>query len=63
MAKKIAKSKIARNIGKKSLEYLPDVYENLSEKIKTKKLKKILDLDTAKKLVRYGLIYEQNKLQ
>ena len=63
MAKKIAKCKIARNIGKKALEYLPDVYENLSEKIKNKKLKKILDLDTAKKLVRYRLIYGQNKLQ
>ena len=33
-AKKIAKSKIACNIGKKALEYLPDVYENLSQKIK-----------------------------
>ena len=37
----IAKSKIARNIGKKALEYLPDIYENLSGKIKNKKLKKI----------------------
>ena len=47
MAKKLAKSKIARNIGKKALQYLPDVYENFSEKIKNKKLKKILDLDSA----------------
>ena len=43
VAKKIAKSKIARNIGKKALEYLTDVYENLSGKIKNKKLKKIFD--------------------
>ena len=34
VAKKIARSKIARNIGKKALEYLRDVYENLSGKIK-----------------------------
>ena len=48
VAKKIAKNKIARNIGKKALEYLPDIYENLSGKIKNKKLKKIFDSDCAK---------------
>ena len=53
-AKKIAKSKIACNIGKKALEYFPDIYENLSGKIKNKQLKKIFDWDDAKKLVRYG---------
>ena len=63
MAKKIAKSKIARNIGKKGLQYFPDAYENLSGKIKNKKLKKVLDSDSAKKLVRYGWNYGQNKLQ
>ena len=63
MAKKIAKSKIAGNIGKKALQYLPDAYENLSGKIKNKKLKKVLDSDSAKKLVRYGSNYGQNKLQ
>ena len=35
-AKKFAKSKIVHNLGKKSLEYLPDVYENLPGKIKNK---------------------------
>ena len=40
VVKIIAKSKIARNIGKKALEYLPDVYKNLSGKVKNKKLKK-----------------------
>ena len=49
--------------GKKALEQLPDVYENLSAKIKNKKLKKIFDTDTAKKLVRYGSSYGQNKLE
>ena len=63
VAKTIAKSKIARNIGKKALEYLPDVYENLSGKIKNKKLKNIFDSDSAKKLVRYGSSYGQNKLE
>ena len=49
-AKKIAKSKIVHNLGKKALEYLPDVYENLSGKIKNKKLKKIFDWDSTKML-------------
>ena len=61
--KKNAKSKIAGNIGKQALEYLPDVYENLSGRIKNKKLKKIFDLDSTKKLVRYGSSYGQNKLE
>ena len=50
-SKKFAKSKIACIIGKKVLKYLPDIYENLSGKIKNKKLKKILDPDSAKKFV------------
>ena len=54
VAKNIAKSKTSHNIGKNALEYLPDVYENLSGKIKNKKSGKILDLESAKKLVRYG---------
>ena len=41
-SKKFAKSKIACITGKKALEYLPDIYENLSGKIKNKKLKKYL---------------------
>ena len=63
VAKKIAKGKIACDVGTKALEYLPDVYENLSRKIKNKKLKKIFDSDSAKKLVRYGSSYGQNKLE
>ena len=43
------------------LEYLPEVYENLSGKVKNKKLKEILDLDSAEILVRYGSSYGQNK--
>ena len=39
-----------RNVGKKTLEYLPDVYENLSRRIKNKKLKKIFDSDNNKKI-------------
>ena len=57
VAKKIGKCQIARNIGKKALEYLPGVYVNLSGKLKIKKIKKIFDSDSGKKLVRYGSSY------
>ena len=63
VAKNIAKSEIACNIGKKELEYLPDVYENLSGKIQNKKLRKIFDSDSTKELVRCGSSYGQNKLE
>ena len=39
-AKKIAKSKVARNIGKMTLEQLHGVVEKLSGKVKSKRLKK-----------------------
>ena len=42
---------------------MPDVYKNLSGKIKNKELKKIFDSDSIKKLVKYGLSYGQNKLE
>ena len=42
--KKIAKSKVALNIGKMALEQLPGEVEKLSEKVKTKKLEKYLVL-------------------
>ena len=62
-AKKIAKSKIACNIGKKALKYWPDIYENLSGKIKDRNLREILDSYSTKKLFRYGSSYGQNKLE
>ena len=61
VAKKIAKSKIARNREKSTWIFAQN--ENLSGKIKNKKLKKIFDLDSPKKLVRYGSSYGQNKLE
>ena len=61
VAKKIAKSKIARNREKSTWIFAQN--ENLSGKIKNKKLKKIFDSDSPKKLVRYGSSYGQNKLE
>ena len=63
-AKKIARSKVARNIGKMALEQLPGGIEELSGKIKNKRLKKILGSEN---LVNYSAAYgikqtQQNSL-
>ena len=59
IATKTEKSKIAHNIGKKALEYLPDVYENLSGKIENKELKKIFDSDSAKNWLDMDLVMDK----
>ena len=61
-AKKIAKSKVAHNIGKMALEQLPGVVEKLSGKVKNKRLKKILGSENVKNLVNYGTAYGLKKL-
>ena len=61
-AKKIAKSKVAHNIGKMALEQLPGVVEKLSGKVKNKRLKKILGSENVKNLVNYGTAYSLKKL-
>ena len=62
-AKKIAKSKVVRNIGKMALEQLPGAVEKLFEKVKNKRLKKILRSENVKNLVNYGAAYGIKKLQ
>ena len=61
-AKKKAKSKVARNIGKMALEQLPGVVEKLSGKVKNKRLKKILGSENVKNLVNYSTAHGLKKL-
>ena len=61
-AKKKAKSKVARNIGKMALEQLPGVVEKLSGKVKNKRLKKIIGSENVKNLVNYSTAYGLKKL-
>ena len=55
--KRKAKSKVARNIGKMTLEQLPGAVGKLSGKVKNKRLKKILGSENVKNLVNYGAAY------
>ena len=61
--KKVAKSKVARNIGRMALEELLGAVEKVSGKVKNKKLKKILGSENVKNLVNYGAAYGIKKLQ
>ena len=44
--KKIAKNPIVRLVAKKGLECAPDLYHNLTKRVKNKTLKRILNSDT-----------------
>ena len=61
--KKVAKSKVARNIGKMALEELFGAVEKVSGKVKNKKLKKIIGSENVKNLVNYSAAYGIKKLQ
>ena len=56
-AKKLAKSKVACNIGKMALEQLPGGVEKLSGKVNNKRLKEMLGSENVKNLVDYGVAY------
>ena len=49
--KKVAKNPILRDIARTGAKYLPGLYQGATSKIKNKKLKKILQSDTASGLV------------
>ena len=55
--KKIAKKKVACNIGKMAYEQLPGAVEKLSGKVKNKRLKKIFGSENVENLVNYGAAY------
>ena len=60
--KKVSKSPLARKIRKATLKELPNVYGKLANKIPNKKLKRILQSDTANYLVDSTAVYEHSKL-
>ena len=45
--KKVAKNPLVRSVAKKSLEYAPGIYHNLTKRAKYKTLKKTLNSDAA----------------
>ena len=58
----LAKSPMVRNLGEMVLQKLPGVYDKGAKKIKTKKLKKILDSHIGQSLVNISSEYGQSKL-
>ena len=63
LAKKAAKNKTVRNIGKVIISEAPGTLESLSKKVKNKKLKSILDNDITKTGVYLATGYALDKLQ
>ena len=45
--RKVAKNPLVKTIAKKGLEYAPEIYHNLSKRVKYKTLKRILNSDAA----------------
>ena len=45
--KKVAKNPLVRSVAKKSLEYAPGIYHNLTKSVKNRTLKRILNSDAA----------------
>ena len=62
-AKKAAKNKTVRNIGRAIINEVPGTLESLSKKVKNKKLKSILDNDITKTDVDLATGYALDKLQ
>ena len=62
MVKKVAKAVITQKIGKMALNELPNLYEKGTNKIKDKKIKKLLQSDLANSLVDTGAEYSRQKL-
>ena len=61
--KKALQNKIVRNIGRQLAENAPDPFEMLGNKVKNKKLKKILNSDIAKTGVNLASGFALDKLQ
>ena len=62
LVKKVAKAVITQKIGKMALNELPNLYEKGTNKIKDKKIKKLLQSDLANSLVDTGAEYSRQKL-
>ena len=61
-AKKSAKTPVVRELGKMALNELPNPYNKGTNKIKNKKIKKLLQSDLSNLLVDMGTEYGQQKL-
>ena len=63
LAKKVVKTPIVRELGWMALRELPNLYNKGTNKIKNKKIKKILQSDLKITLVNMGAEYRRQKLE
>ena len=61
--KKVARNPLVRSIPRKSLEYAPSGYKNLTKRAKNKTLKKILNSDVAHSALNKGIKTANNRFQ
>ena len=61
--KKIFKNPMVKQLGREALKRAPAAYQNLMKKVKHKKLRKILDSNSANSLEKKGSQYGIDKLQ
>ena len=60
--RKVAKNPLVKTIAKKGLEYAPGIYHNLSKRVKTKTLKRILNSDAAHLALNKAIKTANNRL-
>ena len=61
--KKVARNPLVRSIARKSLEYVPGAYQNLTKRVKNKTLKRILNSDVAHSALNKAIKTANNRLQ
>ena len=62
VAKKVGNNKALKNIARAVLKEVPGAIQNLSKRVKNKKLKSILDSDKAKTEINLVTCYALNRL-
>ena len=60
---KVAINPLVRSIAKKSLEYMPGIYGNLTKRVKNKTLKRILNSDAAHLALNKAIKAANNRLR
>ena len=61
--KKVAKNPLVRSIARKGLEYAPGAYQKLTERVKNKTLKRILNSDAAHSVLSKAIDTANNRLR
>ena len=63
LSKKVARNPLVKSIARKGLEYAPGLYHNLTKRVKSKTLKRILDSDAAHLALNKAIKTADNRLR